>query len=401
MLTANKRSYARWFLLMISLAFLPGGRAWGQGRALSLSWRNEMLTIRGADLPGGELSVWYLEAFCRPGSTDRDWKDTVIPHKTRLMEATADGRLIRLRSVLDDGVTVDHEIRAGIDEVDFRVVAANPTTRESLAHWAQPCIRVDGFTGTKAVHGSEAYLPSCFIFVREKLVRMPTEHWATHARYTPGQVWCPADVNRNDVNPRPLSSIVPSNGLIGCFSADGKQIMATAWEPYQELFQGVIVCLHSDFRIGGLKPGESKNIRGKIYVMPADVNGLVARYRRDFPEHQRTADRGRDGPRRRKLIEFGWDEPDIEFLAQSSGDGTIAVRRLRLSCKYVRPGQESREPHLARLGAKKIQARRVSAGAVRPGVVVPDAFWRDGKAFRPQLSPVQCHPGRPGLVRRS
>ena len=28
--------------------------------------------------------------------------------------------------------------------------------------------------------------------------------------------------------------------------------LATAWEPYQELFQGVIVCMHSDFRIGGL-----------------------------------------------------------------------------------------------------------------------------------------------------
>ena len=84
-----------------------------QERALSLSWQNEMLTIRGAHLPGGELSVWYLEAFCRPGSTHRDWKETVIPHKTRLIEASTDGRLIRLRSVLDDGVTVDHEIRAG------------------------------------------------------------------------------------------------------------------------------------------------------------------------------------------------------------------------------------------------------------------------------------------------
>ena len=292
---ANRRFPARWFLVMMGLACLPGGRAWAQERALSLSWRNEMLTIRGAHLPGGELSVWYLEAFCRPGSTDRDWKDTVIPHKTRLVEASADGRLIRLRSVLDDGVTVDHEIRAEYNEVDFRVVATNPTTKESQAHWAQPCIRVDKFTGTKPVHGSEAYLPSCFIFANDKLVRMPTEPWATQARYTPGQVWCPADVSRNDVNPRPLSSIVPSNGLIGCFSADGKQIMATAWEPYQELFQGVIVCLHSDFRIGGLKPGESKTIRGKIYLMPADIDGLLARYRHDFPEHQKPVDRGHDG----------------------------------------------------------------------------------------------------------
>ena len=42
---------------------------------------------------------------------------------------------------------------------------------------------------------------------------------------------------------------------------------------------------YADFRIGGLKPGESKKIRGKLYLVKADVNALVKRYRRDFPEH--------------------------------------------------------------------------------------------------------------------
>jgi hypothetical protein len=64
-------------------------------------------------------------------------------------------------------------------------------------------------------------------------------------------------------------------------------IFATAWEPYQELFQGVNVCLHSDFRIGGLKPGETKKVRGKIYFVPADVEALVKRYEKDFPEQVR------------------------------------------------------------------------------------------------------------------
>jgi hypothetical protein len=114
---------------------------------------------------------------------------------------------------------------------------------------------------------------------------MPTPQWATQARYTPGQVWCPIGVPRTDVNPRPLSSLVPSNGLIGVFSADEKLIFATAWEPYQELFQGVGRCVHSDFRLGGLQPGETKQIRGKIYIVPNDVPALVARYGKDFPEH--------------------------------------------------------------------------------------------------------------------
>jgi hypothetical protein len=61
-------------------------------------------------------------------------------------------------------------------------------------------------------------------------------------------------------------------------------ILATAWEPYQELFQGVVTCIHSDLRIGGLQPGETKTIRGKIYLVDADVSGLLRRYASDFPE---------------------------------------------------------------------------------------------------------------------
>jgi hypothetical protein len=224
-----------------------------------------------------------------------------------------------LRSRLDDGVVVDHEIRAGRDEVDFRVVASNPTAAASQAHWGQPCIRVNRYAGTKLEHNSETYLPHCFIYVDGKPVRMPVEPWAKKALYTPGQVWCPAGVSRDDVNPRPLSSIVPSNGLIGGVSADGKELVAAAWEPYQELFQGVIVCAHSDFRIGGLEPGESKTIRGKIYLMPADFPALESRYHHDFPGQERLIQSGGSGAggartRGKKLIEFGWDEPDTSFM---------------------------------------------------------------------------------------
>jgi hypothetical protein len=254
---------------------------------LTLSWTDNMLNVRSRDLPGGAVRVWYLEAFCRPGSTDRDWHETVIPHGTKLVQDDPAGRRIRLRSTLEDGVIVDHDIRAGRDDVDFRLTATNPTGRASQAHWAQPCVRVDAFTGVKPMRNSEEYLPKCFIFVDGRLTRLPTRPWATNAKYTPGQVWCPAHVDRADVNPRPLSELVPSSGLVGCFSADGKQILATAWEPYQELFQGVATCLHSDFRIGGLAAGETKSIRGKLYLTGPDVEALVKRYDADFPEHRR------------------------------------------------------------------------------------------------------------------
>lgn len=248
---------------------------------LRISWAENILTIRGDRVPGGEVKVWYLEAYCRPGSTDRDWHETTIGHRTELLSASEDGKHLRLRCTLADGVIVTHDIRAEKDAVDFRLTATNPTDRESQAHWAQPCIRVDKFTGRT----QEDYLQKSFIFLDGRLTRMPTPHWAMKARYVPGQVWAPRHVDRNDVNPRPLSDLVPSNGLIGCFSADETMILATAWEPYQELFQGVIVCVHSDFRIGGLEPGETKRIRGKIYITDADVDALLRRYERDFPEH--------------------------------------------------------------------------------------------------------------------
>ncbi len=231
------------------------------------------------------VETWYLEAYCRPGSTNREWSETTIGHRTELVAEDKEKNSLRLRCTLRDGVTVDHEIRAADDEVDFQLVARNPTQIASNVSWVQPCIRVNRFTGRK----QEDYLDKCFIILDGKLRRMPIEPWATKARYIPGQVWRSPDAGADDVNPRPVSKLVPDDGLIGCYSADETMMLATAWEPYQELFQGVGVCIHSDFRIGGLAPGETKRVRGKVYIVPADADSLLARYRRDFPEAARRA----------------------------------------------------------------------------------------------------------------
>jgi hypothetical protein len=110
---------------------------------LRLSWADEWLTIRGSHLPGGEVRVHYLEAFCRSGSTDRDWRETVIPHRTELQSAADVGDRLKLRSTLDDGVVVEHVITAHrLDEdgdaVEFWLTATNPTDKASDAQWAQP-----------------------------------------------------------------------------------------------------------------------------------------------------------------------------------------------------------------------------------------------------------------------
>lgn len=249
---------------------------------LRLSWEKNILTISGSHLAGGEITVNYLEAYCRAGSTDADWvKHTVVGHRTRLLETGADGTLVRLEDTVSDGLRVSHTIRSTSNEVRFEITAHNPADRRSEAHWAQPCIRLARFTGGD----QRSYLSRSFVFLDGRLSRLPTRDWATEARYVPGQVWCPLHVDRNDVNPRPLSRLVPSNGLIGCFSADETQVFGTAFEPYQELFQGVAVCLHADFRLGGLLPGETKEIKGRIYIA-RDVDELLRRYRADFPTQE-------------------------------------------------------------------------------------------------------------------
>ena len=256
---------------------------------LTVTWEKNWLYVHGDHLPG-VMRVHYLEAYCRANSQTTDWgKHTVVGHETKLVSAAGDGSQIELLCVLSDGVTVKHTITTTDDEVDFRLTAHNPNDKRSEAHWAQPCVRVGVFTGTGAEKTPDkyAYVEKSFIFLDGKQAMMPTRDWAIKARYIPGQVWAAPGVVRADVNPRPLHKDVPDNGLIGCYSLDDKMLFATAWEPYQELFQGVGRCLHSDFRLGGLKPDETLRIKGKIYLVENDLKALLDRYRKDFPDHSK------------------------------------------------------------------------------------------------------------------
>jgi hypothetical protein len=140
-------------------------------------------------------------------------------------------------------------------------------------------MRVGKFTGL----GQDAYYRRCFIFTRDGMKMMDKTQRTEEAIYRGGQVYVPAGINTNDVNPRPISPEQPINGLIGCVSVDDKQLLAMAWDQTQELFQGVIVCIHNDPRVGGLAAGEAKQLHGKVYVLANDPDALVKRYNHDFP----------------------------------------------------------------------------------------------------------------------
>jgi hypothetical protein len=252
-------------------------------RALEISWTNNLLTVTGANLPGGKLNVWYLEAFCRSGAHDREWGKTTLPHKTVLLTNDSN-RALHFRTLVQTNVEVNHVVTAGADEIDFRFTLANRGAQDIDLQWFQPaCIRVEKFTGCVQSN----YTAKSFIFTERGLTTLEQTRRTEDALYRGGQVYVMPGVELRDANPRPLSLDRPTKGLIGCFSADGRQLLATASDATHELFEGVYVCLHSDPRIGGLKAGETKTVRAKLYVLPNDVAALLRRYEKDFPPARR------------------------------------------------------------------------------------------------------------------
>jgi len=247
------------------------------GDGMTIAWDKDYLTVAAEGLPGGEVRIHYLEAYLRSGTTDRDWRISMIPHRTQKISATP--KRIELQCRVQPSVVVDHVIEAGKDDVTFTITAKNTGKEFVDVQWAQPCMRVDKFTGMT----QDDYFRRSFIFTAKGCTLLHESVRTDKAFYTPGQVYVPAGISLADVNPRPLSPEKPINNLIGCYSKDGQWILATAFDQTQELFQGVAVCLHADFRIGGLKPGETKAIRGKLYWMAADIPALLRRYEKDFP----------------------------------------------------------------------------------------------------------------------
>jgi hypothetical protein len=241
---------------------------------LRVSWEKNMLAITG-DFPGGRLEIHYLEAYCRSGARDRPWGETTIPHLTQKIGDSP----LTLRCQVKGGVEVTHRIAPGPGEVDFEVEARNRGAEFVDVLWAQPCIRVDRFTGRT----QDSYVERSFVWIDGKQTFLNHTRRSEEAIYRGGQLYIPSGINPKDCNPRPHSPDLPSNGLIGCVSDDGSWLMATAWVPVQELFQGVRTCLHSDFRLGGLAPGETRRCRGKIYLMENNPARLLNRYQKDFP----------------------------------------------------------------------------------------------------------------------
>lgn len=260
------------FLLTLSLRAVSA-------EPMRVSWTNRILSVHSDRLPQEKLEILYLEAFLRPGANQREWGRTVMPHRTTLIGTNAAGTELRFLTLVEPAVEVRHEVRARADELEFTFEFRNRGATNSELQWFQPaCIRVDGFTG----RDQKGYTERSFVYTANGRTFLSQLHRTEVALYRGGQVFLPPWTREADANPRPVAGDRLVNGLIGCLSADDHWILATASDRTHELFEGVYVCLHSDPLIDGLKPGDVKRVRQKVYLVPNDAAALLKRYHRDF-----------------------------------------------------------------------------------------------------------------------
>lgn len=81
----------------------------------------------------------------------------------------------------------------------------------------------------------------------------------------------------------PTSSIDAYEGLIIRESINRKWVTGIAWEGFlSSQGHNPWLCMHLSVQVGPLKPGEKKEIRGKIYLFQGTKKDCHARYLRDF-----------------------------------------------------------------------------------------------------------------------
>src|SRR3954469_16386558 len=153
--------------ITLLLTFLCLGLSGFAGEPFKLSWTNNLLTVTSSDLPGGKLEIWYLEAFCRTGSTHQDWGKTTLPHRTALLQA--EPKHLRFKTKVQPDVEVNHEVFAHNDELEFTFQFKNLGTSALDIDWSQPaCIRVAAFTGSDQTN----YNSKSFIFTKSGLTTL-------------------------------------------------------------------------------------------------------------------------------------------------------------------------------------------------------------------------------------
>lgn len=170
--------------LVITAGLVAGGHAAeGEDAHFSLSWKSDVLRISSPKLPSGKLEILYLEAFCRSGAHHQSWNRTIIPHRTTLLRAAADGKRLEFETIVTDKARVRHEVLVERDSVLFSYTLKNSDREAFDGQWFQPaCIRVAAFSGCD----QQTYTGKSFVFTERGLTLLNQLRRTTNALYLGG-----------------------------------------------------------------------------------------------------------------------------------------------------------------------------------------------------------------------
>ncbi len=182
-----------------------------------------------------------------------------------------------------DAPSMRLEMSAGVDSADLRLTVTNKSDDE----WPElaaiiPCFNPGPLEnrnplfskGDTWFYGSTGLEPleRRDIHFNEKFRKKVDEQADEDGRYVWSSKWPKSEVDAN-----------PKSGLIVRQSTDGQWVTGIAWEDFLSC-QGnnPWLCMHQSVRVGHLKPGQTKTIRGKIYLFRGSKEELLRRFRNDF-----------------------------------------------------------------------------------------------------------------------
>lgn len=201
--------------------------------------------------------------------------------------STDESGTVSYRAVLPSKIEFSGKLTPGPDYVDASMTAFNGTTEPIHSVFSQICLSMRDATGFNEQNDvSTTYIPMNGKFFpldkshpsAEELRRPP---WLQIHTKAMGEYRGPR------INSRAGWWVIEEqadHALIARISDDGSHLVAIAFRGATGLMTNSrIPCLHSGPpRIPVIPPGESRAVSGRIYLMDADLDRLMERFKTDF-----------------------------------------------------------------------------------------------------------------------
>jgi hypothetical protein len=236
------------------------------------------VSVDSVDRPDMRMYLWFYEwhmfGAMRPEQHSRGAWDNKIKiaddRLTATVESSNTGISLKVKAVRDGAdllLTVTNRSEHGWPELAAMIACFNPGPEESrnkqFANEKTWFLAADGLQPLAQEAPREIHYNHN---LRTKINRQADDQ----GRYAWSEKW-------------PASKQDATAGLIIRESNDGRWVTGIAWERFLSA-QGhnPWECMHLSIHVGPLKEGETRKVRGRIYLLPGDKQTLLDRYLQNF-----------------------------------------------------------------------------------------------------------------------